>query len=314
MNPRYITCDVFTSQAFGGNQLAVFLDATGIPEELLLPITREFNYAETAFCYPPENPAHTKRVRIFTPGGEVPFAGHPTVGTAHVLVATGAVRATGDTASVVLEEGVGPVTVKVKLEAGVPVFGQLSVAKLPEIGPQPPSRSVLADILSLDTNDLVFGSLAPQPISCGLAFLIVPVRDVDAVSRSRVRAEKWEATLQSYWARDILVFAADPSGGPTHFRARAYVPGFSVPEDPATGSANACLAGYLAMRAPERDGTLKWTVDQGVEMGRPSRLELEADKQDGVITAIRVGGSSVLVCEGTMRLPEPAAKLETLSP
>ena len=306
MDAAFVTADVFTDKAFGGNQLAVFPDATGIPEELLLPITREFNFSETTFCYPPSNPAHTRRVRIFTPGGEVPFAGHPTVGTAHVLVATGAVAAVGNTAELVLEEGVGPVTVTVRLESAVPVFAQLSVAKLPEIGPQPPSRGALAEILSLTANDLGFAQ-GPQAVSCGLPFLIVPARDVSAVSQSRLRLERWESTLKNYWARDVLIFAPDPSGGPNHFRARVYVPGFNVPEDPATGSACACLAGYLATRAHERDGTLRWTVDQGVEMGRPSRLELEADKKDGAITAIRVGGSTVLMTKGTLRLPDSGA-------
>ena len=252
MNARYYTADVFTDKAFGGNQLAVFLDATGIPEEFLLPIAREFNFPETSFCYPPTHAANTRRVRIFTPGGEVPFAGHPTIGTAHVLVATGAVRASGAMAELVLEEGVGPVRVSVRLEAGVPTFAQLSVAKLPEIGPPPPSRGVVAKILSLDANDLVFGANGPQAISCGLPFLIVPVRDVEAVGRARVRIERWETTLKAYWAPDIMVFAADPEGGATHLRARVFVPSYSVPEDPATGSANACLSGYLAMRAPDR--------------------------------------------------------------
>ena len=306
MDERYITTDVFTDTPFGGNQLAVFPDATGIPEEFLLPIAREFNFSETTFCYPPANAAHTRRVRIFTPGGEVPFAGHPTVGTAHVLVATGAVQATGPTAELVLEEGVGPVRVTVRLNGGVPTFAQLSVAKLPEIGPQPPSRGVLAEILSLEASDVAFGALGAQAISCGLPFLLVPVRDVEAVSRSRVRHDRWEATLKAYWAPDIMVFASDPASGTARFRARVFVPGYGVPEDPATGSANACLAGYLAQRSPERDGTLRWTVSQGVEMGRPSTLELEADKADGTITAIRVGGSSVIVSEGTMHVPESA--------
>jgi trans-2,3-dihydro-3-hydroxyanthranilate isomerase len=180
---------------------------------------------------------------------------------------------------------------------------ELSVAKLPEGGPPSPSRGALAEILSLETADLSFGTLAPQAISCGLPFLIVPVRDIAALARSRMRTERWESTLKAYWAPDVLLFAPDPAGGPGHFRVRVYVPGFSVPEDPATGSANACLAGYLAMRAPEKDGTLRWSVDQGIEMGRPSRLELEADKTNNVVTAIRVGGSSVIVSSGTMQLP-----------
>jgi trans-2,3-dihydro-3-hydroxyanthranilate isomerase len=131
---------------------------------------------------------------------------------------------------------------------------------------------------------------------------MVPLKSVDAVSRSRVRLEKFETTLKSAWAPDIFVFAKDPEGGEAHVHARMYAPGISVPEDPATGSANANLAGYLAARAPQKDGTLRWTVDQGVEMGRPSRIEIEADKSAGAITAIRVGGNAVMVSEGTFTL------------
>jgi trans-2,3-dihydro-3-hydroxyanthranilate isomerase len=300
---RYVTADVFTDATFGGNQLAVIPDATGIPDELLLPITREFNYSETTFCYPPADKEHTRRVRIFTPGGEVPFAGHPTVGTAHVLVATRAVKVSGASATVVLEEGVGPIRVVVTLEGGAPTFAQFSVAKLPEVGPPSPSRGVLAKILSLETNDVVFGAQGPQAVSCGLPFLIVPVRDVAAVGRARVRTEAWEETLKSSWAPNVMVFAPDPERGDAHFRARVFVPGFAVPEDPATGSANACLAGYLASKLTDRDGTFKWSVDQGIEMGRPSQLFIEADKKDGAISAVRVGGKTVLVSEGVLRIP-----------
>jgi trans-2,3-dihydro-3-hydroxyanthranilate isomerase len=302
VNARYITADVFTDKAFGGNQLAVFPDATGIPEDMLLPITREFNYSETTFCYPPANAAHARRVRIFTPGAEVPFAGHPTVGTAHVLVATGAVPAVGSKVELVLEEGVGPIHVSVTLDGGAPTFAQFSVAKLPEIGPPPPSRGVLAKILSLDVDDFVAGRLRPRPVSCGLPFLLIPLRDVAAVARARVRLEKWEETLKAYWAPDIMVFAPDPDPAAADYHVRVFVPGFSVPEDPATGSAAACLAGYLAMGEHEQEGTLRWTIDQGAEMERPSRINVEADKVGGAVTAIRVGGTSVLISEGEMRI------------
>ena len=296
---RFVTLDVFTSTAFGGNQLAVFPDASGIPEDALLNITREFNFAEVTFCYPPANPAHTKRVRIFTPAREIPFAGHPTVGTAIALVMLG--QAGGST-KLVLEEGVGPISVTVRDEKSAAPFAQFSVAKLAEVGPPTPSRGVLAEILSIDAEDILATPMAPQNVSCGLPFLMVPLRSVDAVSRSRVRMEKWETTLKSAWAPDIFVFARDPEGGDSHFHARMYGPGVNVPEDPATGSANACLAGYLAARASQKDGTLVWTVDQGVEMGRPSRIEIEADKSAGAVTAIRVGGNAVMMTEGSFTI------------
>ncbi len=296
---NFVTLDVFTSTAFGGNQLAVFPDATGIPDEALLNITREFNFAEVTFCYPPANPAHTKRVRIFTPAREIPFAGHPTVGTAIALVMLG--QAGGST-KLVLEEGVGPIPVTVRDAKSAAPFAQFSVAKLAEIGPPTPSRGVLAEILSIDAEDILASPMAPQNVSCGLPFLMVPLRSVDAVSRSRVRMEKWETTLKSAWAPDIFVFAKKPEGGESHYHARMYGPGVNVPEDPATGSANACLAGYLAARASQKDGTLVWTVDQGVEMGRPSRIEIEADKAAGAVTAIRVGGNAVMMSEGSFTL------------
>jgi trans-2,3-dihydro-3-hydroxyanthranilate isomerase len=296
----FVTLDVFTSNAFGGNQLAVFPDASGIPEDALIHITREFNFAEVTFCYPPADPAHTKRVRIFTPAREIPFAGHPTVGTAIALVMLGQAGApNGAEAKLVLEEEVGPIPVTVRTTAGAPAFAQFSTAKLAEVGPATPSAGAISEVLMVDPEDILMTPMAPQNVSCGLPFLMVPLRSVDAVSRSRVRIEKWEQILKSAWAPDIFVFAKD---GDSHYHARMYGPGVNVPEDPATGSANACLAGYLGARSAQQDGTLAWTVDQGVEMGRPSRIEIEADKSAGAVTAIRVGGNAVMMTEGSLTL------------
>src|SRR5574338_358322 len=198
MNVRYYTCDVFTDHTFGGNQLAVFPDATGIAPELMPRIAREFNYSETTFVLPPEDPRHTKRVRIFTPGGELQFAGHPTVGTAHVLAATGIVPLTGPETRIVFEEGVGPVPVAIRATNGTPDFAQLSVAKLPEVGPPPPSNEQLAAMLSLSPDDLVGGSMMPESVSCGTPFLFVPVRDRKVLARSRVKQDLFEAALRGY--------------------------------------------------------------------------------------------------------------------
>lgn len=299
---RFVTCDVFTSVPFGGNQLAVFPDARGIPEHRLLDVTREFNYSETTFVYPPDDPANARRVRIFTPGGEVPFAGHPTVGTAHVLAATGELPLSGEMTRIVLEEKVGPVPVTIRAEAGQPVFVELSVAKLPERIGTPPSRDDLARVLGLEVDDLLGGDWSPEAFSCGLPFLFVPLHDVAAVGRSRVRMDAWDATLKDALASELLVFAAGGEREGTDYRARMFAPGLSVPEDPATGSACAALAGYLAPRAARRDGTLRWVVEQGFEMGRPSMLHVECDVSDGRPTAVRVGGDTVLVSDGTMAI------------
>jgi trans-2,3-dihydro-3-hydroxyanthranilate isomerase len=307
MKYRFHTADVFTDRQFGGNQLAVFPDARGISDARMRDIAREFNFSETTFVLPPRDAAHTRRVRIFTPGGEVPFAGHPTVGTAHVLTATGEVALDGERTRLVFEEGVGPVPVTVRGRDGQPTFAQLSVAKLPEVGPPPPDASVLAELLSLESSDLLGGAMAPQAVSCGLPFLFVPVRNRDAVRRARIRMEPWERTLAGSWTDMVMVFALDPERPDSQVRARMFAPGVSVPEDPATGSACAALGGYLASRDPVRDGTLRWRVEQGFEMGRPSILDIETDKRDGAITAVRVGGTTVMVTEGTLTLTQPAA-------
>ena len=320
---RFVTCDVFTDVAFAGNQLAVVFGAEGLSDDTLLAVAREFNYSETTFVSAPEREDTTRRVRIFTPGGEVPFAGHPTLGTAHVLVATGEVPMPADATetTLVLGENVGPVPVRVRLAGGAPVEAELTTAQPPEERTDGvPSPADLARVLSLAPSDVPGGdggSHAPMGVSCGLPFLVVPLASVDAVRRARIDAAAWEAQLRGTWASEPIVFAlvrpdvADDRAGlpPTladvDIRARVFVPGLSVPEDPATGSANACLAAYLAARTP-RDGTLRWRVAQGVEMGRPSRLSLSVEKRGGLIDAVRVAGASVVVSEGTLRIPAGA--------
>lgn len=302
MHARYLTADVFTDRRFGGNQLAVFPDAREISPDLMPQIAREFNYSETTFVLPPDDPSHTARVRIFTPGGELQFAGHPTVGTAHILATIGTIAITGDETKIVFEEGVGPIPVTIHSTNGRPSSAQLSVAKLPEFGPPPPSHETLAAMLSLSKDDVLHGDMSAEAVSCGTPFLFIPLRDRAAVARSRLKLDLWESALSSYITNKVMVFAMDGERPGSDVRARMYAPGIGVPEDPATGSACVALGGYLASRNPRADGTLRWIVEQGFEMGRPSILEVEADKAGGKITAARVGGKSVVVCEGSMEL------------
>jgi trans-2,3-dihydro-3-hydroxyanthranilate isomerase len=302
MKAHYLTADVFTDQRFGGNQLAVFPDAKEIAPELMQQIAREFNYSETTFVLPPDDPSHTAKVRIFTPGGELQFAGHPTIGTAHVLAAIGAVPLAGAETRIVFEEGVGPVPVTIRAINGQPDFCELSAAKLPEVGPRPPSNETLASILSLSPDDILSGDMTPEAVSCGTAFLFVPVRDRNAVGRARVKLDQFEAALNKYFTAKVFLFAMDGERPGSDVRARMFAPSIGVTEDPATGGAAVALGGYLAARDPRFEGTLRWVVEQGFEMGRPSILEVEADKKDGKITAARVGGRTVLVCDGTMTI------------
>ena len=296
------TTDVFTSTRFGGNQLAVLPDARGLTTEEMHAIAREFNYSESTFVLPPDDAAHTRRVRIFTPGGEVPFAGHPTVGTALVLAELREIPLTGDETAIVFEEGVGPVRVSIRATDGVATFAELSVAKLPEILPPVPGPEVLAPMLSLGEADLAGGAFHPQAVSCGLPFTFVPLRTRDAVRRARLKLDLWESALSRTPAHMVMVFAMDAEDPAHQVRARMFAPGESVPEDPATGSACAALGGYLGLRDATVNGTLRWIVEQGYEMGRPSLLHVACDKRDGTIAAVRVGGAAVLVSSGTIRL------------
>jgi trans-2,3-dihydro-3-hydroxyanthranilate isomerase len=266
-------------------------------------IAREFNLSETVFVFPPDQPIHTRRLRIFTPGNELPFAGHPTVGAAFVLASIGHIRVDEGDTRIVFEEGVGPVPVTIRTEQGTPFFSQLTAARVPERGPTPPPRSEIAAALSIDTTDLMGEPFTPEYVSCGVPFLFVPVKSRAVLGRARIDATHWESLSRKLWDRaQPFILTPDPELRGSDYRARMYAPDFGITEDPATGSAATALAGYLGWRDERPEGTLSWTVEQGFEMGRPSLLYVEADKKDGTITSVRVGGPSVMVSSGEMNV------------
>lgn len=305
MRYRFHTADVFTDRIFGGNPLAVITDARGLTGERMQSIAREFNLSETVFVLPPDDPRHTRRLRIFTPGRELPFAGHPTVGTAVVLVATGEVEMSGPETRIVLEEGVGPIPVVVSAIDGRPSYSRFTCARLPRRGPPPPDRARLAALLGLTAADVAPKPHAPAVFDAGVPFTYVPLRSRDAVARARVDHALWRDLLAGSFASQVYVFSFDTAGADADIHARMFAPGFGIAEDPATGSAAVALAGYLvethAHDGPPpgaRTGTIEWTIEQGLEMGRPSILELEADVHEGALTGVRLGGRTVLVSEG----------------
>lgn len=301
MKHKFHTLDIFTDKPLAGNQLAVFPDAETLPDDSLQAIAREFNLSETVFVYPPADPVNTARVRIFTPTTELPFAGHPTIGTAVLLAALRRVKRRGEKARVVLEEGVGAVPVEVGFSGSVPTWAQLTVAQLPEGGPPPPSAAELAAAISLDPAQLDPG-IQPAAFSCGVPFLFVPLRSRSALAAANPDLGAWRASLGDYWAPDLFLFTHDAELPGSDFRARMFAPVLGVPEDPATGSAVAALAGYLAANERLADGRHSWRIEQGFEMGRPSILELESDVRDGIVYTVRVGGNAVIVSEGLMEL------------
>ena len=299
---RFHTLDVFTTQPYTGNPLAVILEADGLNDAQMQTIAREFNLSETVFVHKATRADALAKLRIFTPAKEMPFAGHPTVGTA-CLLADLYLSQSGSELDFVLEENVGPVPVKVRRSGACPPFAQLSVAKLPEYGPPPPPVKQLALMLGLPAQEIVTETERPRAASCGVPFLLVPVRDTAALSRIRVDTARCREVLRDYPVRDIYLYAHDAEHGDAHIRARMFAPELGIAEDPATGAASVALAGALALEHSMRDGTLRWTIEQGVEMARPSLLYTEADKQAGRVTAVRVGGHAVRVAEGQVWVP-----------
>ncbi len=304
MRYAFWTVDVFTDRAFGGNPLAVLPYANGLTPEQMQRIAREFNLSETAFVLPPEHPEHTFRLRIFAPGRELPFAGHPTIGSAFVLALCDRVALKSDTTRIVFGETVGAVPVEIRSAGGRPVFTQLTTAMLPEWGPPPPPSEIVAAMLSLDPTDVLDDAKdEPQAISCGMPFLFVPLASLDAVRRARLNWEWWNQYLASAWAPQIYAFTYQVETGGATVHARAFTHAVGVEEDPATGSAASGLAGYLSKRERLKDGTTRWRVEQGNEMGRPSLIDVEADAREGALTAVRVGGPSIVISEGHLLVP-----------
>lgn len=290
MRYRFVTCDVFTDRRFGGNQLAVLPEAEGLSAEQMQAIATEFNYSETTFVLPPTDPSHFARVRIFTPRAELPFAGHPTVGTALVLAWAGRVPSDG---AVVLEEGAGPVPVRVDgAQAEFTAPGVLEHgASMPE-GP-------LAAALGLGPGEVRAADGLPCIASCGVPFLFLEVTSRAALARARLAAG---AELPGAGTTGVFLFTRDTGDPAVDLRARMFAPAHGISEDPATGSAAAALAGFLGGRAGLKDGWHHWRMAQGIEMGRPSLILARARRQGERVAEVRVGGQAVPVAEGSIEV------------
>ena len=299
MGRVFYTLDVFTATPYAGNPLAVVTDTEGLDTERMQAIAREFNLSETVFVLPAENPAHTAKVRIFTPQAELPFAGHPTVGTA-VLLATQkyAVGERPDDALVVLEEGVGPVRVGVRFETDAPTFAEFDVIKLPEPdGPAAPADR-LAAALGLAPNEIGFENHKSVRFSAGVPFTFVPVRDLDAIGRAAVMSQHWGEAFSGDGHGAAFVYCRDTVHRNAAFHARMFAPEMIAGEDPATGAAAAAFPAVIRQFDTPPDGVHTAHLEQGYEMNRPSDIYLEFEVAAGNLRAIRVGGQAVQVMKG----------------
>ena len=304
MKYTFYIVDVFSSTPFGGNQLAVLPDATGISTEGMQKIAREFNFPESTFVLPKNDP-NTYRVRIFTPRAELDFAGHPTIGTACALVMKKRVQ-TADPIRLILEENIGPVLVDVALRNGG-YHGTLTVSGKVEAPTGAPSPTDLAAVLSLEPADVIQIFFA----GVGLPFCFAQLKSNEAVDRAAINRAAWTATLSRAWSANLFFFAGDLQDGGNLY-ARMCAPALGIEEDPATGSACAALVGVMASKREFVGTAYRLSIEQGVWMGRRSEIEAQARKRDGVVTSVSVGGSTTYIASGEIEVPPSGLESSTV--
>jgi trans-2,3-dihydro-3-hydroxyanthranilate isomerase len=305
----FVLADVFTDRPFGGNQLAVFPQAEGLTTQIMQAIARELNLSETVFVFAAGGTGSSCDLRIFTPHAELPFAGHPTIGTALILDAIGAlqnmpnVQAAADGArDIVLGEGVGPVPVSI-LRGNATARAVLSSPRIPLKIAAPPERDTLARLLGLAVGDLAAATLPAAAYSAGVPFLFIALRDRAALSRIQFDMATWTAQLKAGETPHVFAFTLEHPLTGREVDARMFAPAMGIAEDPATGAAAVALGGYLADHQQIGDGQTRWQIRQGFDMGRPSIIDLEVERRNHEVIAVRVGGSAVIMGRGTLDLP-----------
>jgi trans-2,3-dihydro-3-hydroxyanthranilate isomerase len=295
MQLEFVTVDVFTDRRFGGNPLAVIPDAAGLSAAQMQVIASEFNLSETTFVLPPKDPAHSAEVRIFTPKFELPFAGHPNVGTAFVVG-----RRDHPHDPLVFEEKAGLVPIALLREGGAIIGARLTAPQPLSVGAEVTAETIAA-ACSLTVDDIDARNHIPCVAGCGTRFMFAEVSTREALERAQPRGDIFAANFPIEGTTGIHLYWRDGADG-IGVRTRMFAPLHGVPEDPATGSANVALVGLLASLRPERDLSLDIRIAQGVEMGRPSLLEASAEKRDGVVTETRIGGRCIPVMSGTIEV------------
>lgn len=302
MKRRYVVLDVFTSRPLEGNPLAVVLDAEDLDAAAMQRIAREFNLSETVFVRRAAHPTHSAEIRIFTPGTELPFAGHPTVGAAALLASErfGDVSAPID-AVVVLEEKVGVVRAAVRLDPERPAYAEFDAPRLPRaVGGEMPPKGSIADALGVDATEIGFENHVPSIYEAGVPFAFVPVADLEVIRRARLDVPTWQRIGGEAAALSVYVYCRETLFHESTFHARMFDVGLGIVEDPATGSAAAAFAGVVARFDLPTKGLHHHRIEQGFEMGRPSLIDLTLEMDARALAAVRIGGSAVRVAGGLL--------------
>jgi trans-2,3-dihydro-3-hydroxyanthranilate isomerase len=294
----YLHYDVFTGDALVGNQLAVFTDARGLDTGKMQRLAREMNFSESTFILPAENPGTDIRMRIFTPMNEMPMAGHPTIGSTFALAHVGVIPRSSS--QFVFGLNIGPVPVDLDWEGDTLAFAWMTQSN-PTFGPVVADRAAAAATLGLQAEDLA-ANLPVQQVSCGVPFLLVPLRDRATVDRAVSDAAAFRRFMSSL-APDlaIFLFSTDPAGSSETVYSRMFAPEFGIVEDPATGSASGPVGCYLVHHGVVAGAAARRMVSlQGVAMGRPSRVHISIEGDRNSISRVRVGGEAVLVGRGEL--------------
>lgn len=301
MSYPYAIYDVFTQTPLAGNPLAVVFDAQGLSDEVMQAITCEFNLSETVFVLPPEKAGNSARIRIFTPAHELPFAGHPTVGTAVALAER---MQPGPNLAMVLEENIGPVSCNVQANGQAAAFARFELPRLSKSVPAPLNVQGLAGALGLVPAQVGFDDHQIGVWSAGVPFLMVPVNSMNAVNQLQFDAKAWMQAAPLVEGRTVSAYVYCRGGvsAEAHFHARAFVPGMGLNEDPATGSAVAAMTGALYAAQVWTDGTHALLIEQGFAMGRPSQIHLDITVAQRVLKSASIGGFAVRIADGTLTL------------
>ncbi len=298
---HFIQADVFTDTPFGGNQLAVFTDARGLTETEMQTLTREMNYSESTFVLPPDAncaPGAAKRIRIFTPAMEMPMAGHPTVGTTFVLAQRGEIPLTGPGTDAILQLKIGPTPVTIESEGGKPRFVWMT-HRAPEFGAIREDRARVASALGINADD-IHSDLPIQAVSTGVPFLYVPIRSLEAIGRCRINQVALAGLFEGGEQVMVYMFVTETTTPNAQLHARMFAPHVAdIPEDPATGAGAGPMGAYAARyQVLPRQPHMRFIIEQGIEMGRPSQIHVDVRTEGEAITGVRIGGRAVIVGEG----------------